>query len=112
MVFGFPTPPAPESALAVSTRKYRNPLVVAEDWQRTLGERRCSAAELARALGVSRARVSQVLRLLTLSPPVKDALHALGDPWPGRVVTERALRRLLDLPAGEPYAQLSGPKRI
>ena len=110
MVFGFPSAPAPQSVAASPNRKYRNPLVVAEEWQRALVERRCSAAELARHLGVSRARVSQVLRLLTLSPRVRDAVLALGDPLPGRLVTERALRRLVDLPAPEQYAQLSSAR--
>jgi ParB-like chromosome segregation protein Spo0J len=37
-----------------------------------------SRAELARRLGVSRARVTQMLRLLTLDPSVIDAIVQLG----------------------------------
>jgi len=56
-----------------------------------------SAADLARKLGVSRARVSQVLNLLRLSPEVLDRIAALGDPVPGRGVTERKLRPIVEL---------------
>jgi hypothetical protein len=60
-----------------------------------------SRADLARRLGVSRARVTQVLGLLSLAPAVVAAVAALGDPLPGPTVSERALRPLLGLPAGE-----------
>jgi hypothetical protein len=53
-----------------------------------------SRAALARHLGVSRARVTQVLQLLTLAPSVLDAIVQLGDPLSERVVSERALRWL------------------
>jgi len=47
----------------------RNPIALAEEWQRWLadGDVR-SKADLARTLGVSRARVTQVLDLLRLAP--------------------------------------------
>ncbi len=54
-----------------------------------------SRAQLARRLGVSRARVTQVLGLLTLSPEVLRRIRALGDPLKGPVVTERQLRSLV-----------------
>ena len=53
-----------------------------------------SRAELARHLGVSRARVTQVLQLLTLSPSVIDATVQLGDPLSERIVSQRSLRSL------------------
>jgi hypothetical protein len=50
-----------------ATRTYRNPVVVAQEWQRALQNGAySSAADLARKLGVSRARVTQVLHLLKL----------------------------------------------
>lgn len=55
-----------------------------------------SRAELARSLGISRARVTQMLQMLNLAPDVVKAILDLGDPMPGRWVTERALRRLVD----------------
>ena len=60
-----------------------------------------SRADLARKLGRSRARVTQVLGLLELTPEVVEALAALGDPLPKPIVTERGLRSLLGLPAEE-----------
>ena len=60
-----------------------------------------SRAELARHLGVSRARVTQVLRLLRLNSRVLESLVALGDPLPGRAICERVLRPLVNLPVDE-----------
>ena len=60
-----------------------------------------SRADLARKLGVSRARVTQILGLLALAPEVVQALVALGDPLPKPVVTERSLRSILQLPIKE-----------
>ncbi len=51
-----------------------------------------SRAELARRLGVSRARITQWMDLLQLPKRViRDAL-AKGDNWGRQVVTERCLR--------------------
>ena len=92
-------PPEPTESLS---RAYRNPILLAQEWRRALTDLGCSSrAELARALGVSRARVTQVLRLLELTPEVVEALAALGDPLPRPIVTERGLRSLLNLPAEE-----------
>lgn len=54
-----------------------------------------SRAELAERLGVSRARISQMLQLLTLSPSVIDAIVQLGEPMSERLVSERSLRQLV-----------------
>jgi hypothetical protein len=54
-----------------------------------------SRDELAQTLGVSRARVSQMLRLLTLCPSIIDAIVQLGDPMSQRMVSERSLRRVV-----------------
>ena len=58
-------------------------------------------AELARKLGMTRARVTQILGLLELTPDVVEVLAALGDPLPKPILTERGLRSLLSLPAEE-----------
>ena len=58
-------------------------------------------ADLARKLGMTRARVTQVLGLLELTPEVVEGRAALGDPLPKPIVTERGLRSLLSLPAKE-----------
>ncbi len=78
------------------SRHYRNPIYLAQEYQKALGNGDClSPAELARRLGVSRARVTQVLRLLRLDPDVLKALTALGDPLPLPVMTERRLRSIV-----------------
>jgi len=52
-----------------------------------------SRSELARRLGVSRARVTQWLELLELPAGKLEEIAALGDSWNRQVMTERALRR-------------------
>jgi len=49
-------------------------------------------AELARLKGISRARVTQILRLLKLDPLIIRELENLGDPLKSKIVTERILR--------------------
>ena len=84
-----------------------NPVTRARQWSEALRDGRYSSpADLARGLHCSRARVSQVLRLLRLDPDVVDALMALGDPLPSRTVSEQALRALVYLPAREQRHQL------
>ena len=60
-----------------------------------------SPSELSRYLGISRARVTQVLNLQRLSPKVIDTVLRLGDPCPSPLISERALRPLLNLTAEE-----------
>ena len=50
---------------------------------------------------VSRARVSQVLRPLSLAPEVMETIATLGDPLPSPIVTERRLRSIVNLPPEE-----------
>lgn len=50
-------------------------------------------AELARRLGVSRARVTQWLDLLELPGDVQRKAEAMGDNWSRQIMTERGLRR-------------------
>jgi hypothetical protein len=88
--------------LAGSSKRYRNPLAVVQEWQRMLSVGECaSRADLAGKLGMTRARVTQVLGLLDLAPEVVEALAALGDPLPKPIVTERGLRSLLNLSSKE-----------
>jgi hypothetical protein len=49
-------------------------------------------AELARRLGVSRARVTQWLELLELPEEVSREVVKMGDNWKHRHVTEREMR--------------------
>jgi hypothetical protein len=60
-----------------------------------------SAAELARTLGISRARVIQALSLLRIHPEVLQQIAALGDPLRAPIVTERKLRDVSGLSSAE-----------
>ena len=92
----FEPPRAPDQP----SRQCRNPIVVAQEWQHMLDKSECaSRADLARQLGISRARVAQVLNMLDLTPEVLSAAEELGDPLPRTIVSERMLRPLLKLPA-------------
>ena len=81
-----------------STKIYRNPIILAQEWKQLLenGEH-TSQADLASSLGVTRARVTQVLRLLRLDNHILKAISALGDPLPLPIVTERILRTIVSL---------------
>ena len=52
---------------------------------------------MARELRVTRARVSQVLRFLRLSPEVLEGIAVLGDPLLRPIVTEHKLRPIVEL---------------
>jgi len=49
-------------------------------------------AELARIKGISRARVTQIIRLLKLDSLIIRELERLDDPLKSRIMTERMLR--------------------
>ncbi len=66
-----------------------------------LSEEQLSRAELAHKLGLSRARVTQVLGLLALDRDVLEAVETLGDPLSRSVVSVRMLRSLLKLSPAE-----------
>ena len=54
-------------------------------------------ADLARKLGLSRARVTQILNLLKLPEGIILEIEAMGDYWSRQLVTERQLRRSSEL---------------
>lgn len=86
----------------------RNPIALAREWQCALADDpTMSRADLARQRGVSRARVTQVLRLLDLIPQVVEAVAALGDPLSTPMITERQLRPLLNRPADEQWQAIA-----
>jgi hypothetical protein len=83
-------------------RAYRNPITLAQEWQQALNSGQYSTqADFARKQGISRARVTQVFRLLNLAPEALNAIVALGDPLPSRILTERRLRSVINLSAEE-----------
>jgi len=72
----------------------QNPVRLAREWQASLSERGESRADLARRLGISRARVTQVLSVLDFDPDVLELLEQQTGP---SLVSERALRKLTGL---------------
>ena len=52
-------------------------------------------SDLARKIGISRVRVCQYVRLLSLDASIVKALEQLGDPLTEQVITERCLRPYL-----------------
>ena len=93
--------------IRVAKAQYRNPIYLAMEWQRVLDSGQCeSLSALARHFRVSRARVTQIMNLLSLSTDVIDIIRSLGDPINSPVVAERRLRPLLSLPDGEQAKQI------
>ena len=66
-----------------------------------------SKSQLAASLGVSRACVTQMLRLLKLRPAVQAMILRLGDPLSEAIVTERMLRRIVSLPWHQQEAKIA-----
>ena len=77
--------------------KRRNPVHLAREWRAVMDAHGESRADLARRLGVSRARVTQVLQILDLDPLVL----AYVDRHSGGGISERVLRRLRGLSPAE-----------
>ena len=93
--------------IRVEKAQYRNPIFLALEWQGALDSGQCeSFSALAWHFEISRARVTQIMNLLRLSPKVLDIISSLGDPINSPVVTERRLRPLLFLPDGEQVKQI------
>lgn len=60
-----------------------------------------SRAELAHRFRISAMWVTDILRLLKLHPPIQEAVRGLGPETPPRLVCERKLRGVAELPADE-----------
>ena len=75
-------------------RTYRNPVFVAMEWQAMIDSGECETrADLSRKLGVSRARVTQVLNLLNMDKRKLKAIVKMGDALSfSKRITERNLR--------------------
>ncbi len=80
----------------ICKHQYRNPVFLARQWQKELTEGKYnSQADLSRKMGVSRARVTQILNLLKLPESIIEKVCAMGDPLLKPEVTEHRLRPLL-----------------
>jgi len=82
-------------------------LTQAERFQRQIDSGEApSRAYLARAFGLTRARVTQLLNLLSLHPTIRQAIRELPAVTPRRWVTERKLRPLTRLAHPEQLRRL------
>jgi hypothetical protein len=72
---------------------YRNPIYLAREYKCMIdyGQVR-NQSGLALKLGISRARVTQILNLLKLDSLIIQELERLGDSFKSRIITERMLR--------------------
>jgi len=75
-------------------RTFRNPIIQAREVQIEMELHNLTRAQLARKLGISRARVTQMLNLLKLPTELIREVEKMGDHWERRLVTERMLRGL------------------
>jgi len=76
-----------------SKKTFRNPIIQARDIALEIQLKQLTQGQMARKLGCSLSRVSQMLHLLKLPDEKQREIEALGDHWYRRVVTERKLRR-------------------
>ena len=84
----------------------QNPIQTALQWRQMLtDDKTLSMAEIARNIGVSRTRVTQVMNLLALPQEVVSYLASLTSPDEFRMFSERRLRAILA--TGKRSAQLS-----
>jgi len=72
---------------------YRNPIYLAKEYAQMIetGEAK-SESDLARHAAISRVRINQFMRLLTLDFSTIQAIEKLGDPLTSRKINERMLR--------------------
>ena len=90
------------------TRIYRNPIYMAKEYKGMIDSSQVkNQFGLARKLGISRARVTQILRLLKLNSLVIQELEKLGDPLKSKIITERMLRPYVNKPFKEQKEILS-----
>jgi len=74
---------------------YRNPIYLARKYKRMIDNGQVkNQSGLARKLGISRARVTQILNLLKLDKSIIDNLEQIGDPMDRKVISERELRKI------------------
>lgn len=73
-------------------KTFRNPIIQAKEMLLEMDFHNLTQAQLARKLGISRARVTQMLNLLKLPDELIQEVEEMGDHWQRRLVTERTLR--------------------
>ena len=94
--FKMPVARVTHNLIKMGKNQYRNPIYLAKEWRKALDNGQyASLSELACRLNVSRARVTQIMNLLNLSPKVIDIISSMGDPISDPIIAERMLRPLL-----------------
>ena len=74
-------------------KTYQNPIYLAREYKGMIDNGQAkNQSGLARKLGISRTRVTQILRLLKLDSLIIQELEKLGDPLKSRIINERMLR--------------------
>ena len=102
-----PVVPSNRNLIKIGKRRCRNLIFLAREWRKALDEDKyASPAALAHHLEILRARVTQVLNLLELSPDVIELIYSLGETMKGPAITERRLRPLLNLTDNKQVAQI------
>jgi ParB-like chromosome segregation protein Spo0J len=74
-------------------KTFRNPIIQAREIALEIQLKELTQGQMAKKLGCSLSRVSQMLHLLKLPEERQREIEALGDHWERRVVTERGLRK-------------------
>ena len=87
-------------------KTHRNPIALAREWRSFMDDAGLSRSGISRQLGVSRARVTQILRLLELAPVVLASVEGFGDPISNLRIGERTLRPLVGLSTKEQSERL------
>ncbi len=80
-----------------TSKTYENPIVLSQQWQKTIESENITRSELASREKISRARVTQIINHLKLSEKVKKKILALEDSMNSQIITERKLRGLINL---------------
>ena len=76
-------------------RAFRNPIIFAGELKAQMEAEGLTQTDLAKNMGVTRARISQWLSLLELPEDLIADVERLGDDWTRRLVTERQLRGIM-----------------
>ena len=74
------------------SKKYRNPIIYAQELQEEMVRDNLTRKQLAETHGVSSDRITQWLCLLKMPVEKLRVIEALGDYWNKQVVTERSIR--------------------
>ncbi|MBA7543257.1 hypothetical protein ES705_35587 [subsurface metagenome] len=81
---------------SITKKTYRNPIYLAKEYKEMidLGGVK-NQAELARKLGISRARVTQILNLLKLYKNIINNLELIGNERDKKIISKRKLCKII-----------------